>query len=124
MGLVRLPDGIGAVPKRFGTYAVQNAGGSATPPAGIENRIWIIDTGIAEHPDLSVDKAAGWNYSVTPSKQDATDDNGHGTHIAGIAAGKKATQLKFKIPGSASEKIHRHQLWCISWRKGCTHQGT
>jgi subtilisin family serine protease len=49
------------------------------------NKIWIIDTGIdLDHPDLNVDKASGWNFVA--NTQLADDDNGHGSHCAGIAA--------------------------------------
>jgi subtilisin family serine protease len=49
------------------------------------NKIWIIDTGIdLDHPDLNVDKTSGWNFIA--NTQTADDDNGHGSHCAGIAA--------------------------------------
>jgi len=49
------------------------------------NKIWIIDTGIdLDHPDLNVDLVNGWNF--VDGTQVADDDNGHGSHCAGIAA--------------------------------------
>ncbi len=49
------------------------------------NKIWIIDTGIdLDHPDLNVDLVNGWNFVA--GTQAADDDNGHGSHCAGIAA--------------------------------------
>lgn len=49
------------------------------------NKIWIIDTGIdLDHPDLNVDLVNGWNFVA--NTQAADDDNGHGSHCAGIAA--------------------------------------
>jgi subtilisin family serine protease len=49
------------------------------------NKIWIIDTGIdLDHPDLNVDKVNGWNFVTNTLAAD--DDNGHGSHCAGIAA--------------------------------------
>ena len=49
------------------------------------NKIWIIDTGIdLDHPDLNVDKINGYNFIA--NTQVADDDNGHGSHCAGIAA--------------------------------------
>ncbi len=53
-----------------------------------QNKIWIIDTGIdLDHPDLNVDKVNGWNFIA--NTQIADDDNGHGSHCAGIAAAVK-----------------------------------
>jgi minor extracellular protease Epr len=45
-------------------------------------RVAIIDTGIAKHPDLVI--AGGVN--TTNNKSSYYDDNGHGTHVAGIVA--------------------------------------
>lgn len=51
------------------------------------NKIWIIDTGIdLDHPDINVDTNSGWNF--VSNTQVADDDNGHGSHCAGIAAAK------------------------------------
>jgi subtilisin family serine protease len=51
------------------------------------NKIWIIDTGIdLDHPDLNVDTSNDWNFVSGTSI--AEDDNGHGSHCAGIAAAK------------------------------------
>lgn len=51
---------------------------------------WVIDSGIdLTHPDLNVDRARGISYVsgiVSPN-----DDNGHGTHVAGIIAAKNNT---------------------------------
>jgi subtilisin len=52
---------------------------------GIGKTAWIIDTGIDfTHPDLNVDTARSRCYinGITS----ANDDNGHGTHVAGIIA--------------------------------------
>ena len=50
-------------------------------------RAWIIDTGIdLDHQDLNVDASKGMTFvsrTTTPN-----DDNGHGTHCAGIVAAK------------------------------------
>ncbi|MBN1253378.1 MAG: S8 family peptidase [Bacteroidales bacterium] len=53
---------------------------------GVGRTAWIIDTGIDyDHPDLTVDVSRAANYTRARS---ADDDNGHGTHCAGIVAAK------------------------------------
>jgi subtilisin family serine protease len=48
---------------------------------------WILDTGIdLDHPDLNVDQTRGVNFVRTTKAPD--DDNGHGSHCAGIVAAK------------------------------------
>ena len=47
----------------------------------------IIDTGIdLDHPDLNV--VAGRNFNAANNVGDGNDDNGHGTHVAGIVGAK------------------------------------
>lgn len=49
------------------------------------HKAWIIDTGIdLNHPDLNVDAAAGRTFVTRTTTPE--DDNGHGTHCAGIVA--------------------------------------
>lgn len=48
---------------------------------------WVIDSGIDfEHPDLTVDKKL--SKSFIDGISSATDENGHGTHVAGIIGAK------------------------------------
>ncbi len=66
--------------------AIKNAGG--TKKSTSTNWIWILDTGIdLDHPDLSVGNIAPYAKSFIPGETH-DDGNGHGTHVAGIAAAK------------------------------------
>ena len=57
---------------------------------GIGKRAWIIDTGIDfEHPDLTVNAAQ--SKSFISGQSSAGDENGHGTHVAGIIGAKNNT---------------------------------
>lgn len=54
-------------------------------------RVAVIDTGVDySHPDIAPNYAGGYN-AVDPESDDAMDDHGHGTHVAGTiaAAGEK-----------------------------------
>lgn len=63
-------------------WGITRVGGSSD---GTGKTAWIIDTGIdMDHPDLKVDQVRGKNFVLTSSLPD--DDNGHGTHCAGIVA--------------------------------------
>jgi len=65
---------------------------------GIGKTAWIIDTGIEfDHPDLTVDQAR--SKSFVNGVTSADDENGHGTHVAGIIGGKNNT---FGVLGVAS----------------------
>jgi serine protease len=44
----------------------------------------VVDTGVAPAPDLAGRLLPGWN--AIAASEDATDDNGHGTHVAGTIA--------------------------------------
>lgn len=53
-----------------------------------DNVIAIIDTGIdINHVDLGSGKVIGWHDEINPTSTTPYDDNGHGTHVASIAAG-------------------------------------
>ena len=57
---------------------------------GTGKTAWILDTGIDfDHPDLMVDVAK--SKSFLSSTTSADDENGHGTHVAGIIGGKNNT---------------------------------
>ncbi len=64
-------------------------------PSNIDKWIWILDSGIdTDHPDLNVQTASPYAadmtaiWGVSPSFEDC---QGHGTHVAGIAAAKDNT---------------------------------
>jgi hypothetical protein len=70
------------------TYSMEELNGEAKSDGakkGVDVDIAILDTGIdLDHPDLNVYK----NVSFVSGVMTGDDDNGHGTHVAGIAAGK------------------------------------
>jgi subtilisin len=54
---------------------------------GIGKTAWIIDTGIEfDHPDLTVDQTRSKSFITGVTSAD--DENGHGTHVAGIIGAK------------------------------------
>lgn len=58
--------------------------------SGVGKTAWIIDTGIdLDHPDLNVNTALGKSFVVGITSPD--DDNGHGSHCAGIVGAKNNT---------------------------------
>lgn len=65
---------------------------------GTGKTAWILDTGIDfDHPDLNVD--ATRSKSFIPNVTSADDENGHGTHVAGIIGAKNNS---FGVLGVAS----------------------
>lgn len=62
---------------------ITRVGGGATYTGS--HKAWIIDTGIdLDHPDLNVDASSGKTFVTRTTTPE--DDNGHGTHCAGIVA--------------------------------------
>lgn len=73
------------------TCAVTNAGGFADGSKK-NNWIWIVDTGIdTDHPDLTINLDPRYARSFVPNNASVEDCNGHGTHVAGIAAARNNT---------------------------------
>jgi len=69
-------------------WGITRVGGGATfTGTGVA---WVIDSGIdLSHPDLNVSTTLGISYVSGVSSPN--DDNGHGTHVAGIIAAKNNT---------------------------------
>lgn len=66
---------------------------------GTGKTAWIIDTGIdLDHPDLNVDKERSKSYV---SGKEAGDDNGHGTHVAGIIGAKNNREGMLGVASNA-----------------------
>jgi len=56
------------------------ARGSCNVPASVPNpRVWVLDTGIAPHLDLTID----WSRAFSSVGEGGVDHRGHGTHVAG-----------------------------------------
>lgn len=70
---------------QWGLGAVHTLGAWGATLGSSSVLVGIVDTGIdMTHPDLTDTVAASWNFVANTS--DPSDDNGHGTHVAGIIA--------------------------------------
>ena len=68
---------------------------------GIGKTAWIIDSGIDfDHPDLTVDQSR--SKSFIEGQTSADDQNGHGTHVAGIIGAKNNTIGVLGVASGAS----------------------
>jgi len=77
--------GGGTQPVEVTPWGITRVGGGISGAGG---KAWIIDTGIdLTHPDLNVD-VTNSRYFIGTSPM---DENGHGTHVAGIIAAKDNT---------------------------------
>ena len=69
-----------------------------TKGAGVT--VAVIDTGVSKVPDLKLTKFVD-GYDFVNNKEDASDDNGHGTHVAGTIA--QSTNNGYGVAGIAYE---------------------
>jgi len=77
--------GGGTQPTQVTPWGISRVGGGIS---GATGKAWIIDSGIdLTHPDLNVNVTSS-RYFIGTSPQ---DENGHGTHVAGIIAAKNNT---------------------------------
>lgn len=88
--------------------------------------IAILDSGISNHPDFGK-RLCGW-YDTVNGRSTPYDDNGHGTHVTGIAAGSGALSngtlcgmapaaniVSVKILNERGEGIIPHIIAGINW---------
>jgi subtilisin family serine protease len=82
------PDALSKTDAQTTPWGITRVNGGVTYTGS--NVAWIIDTGVDfTHPDLTVNQTKSKNFVNT--RKTANDDNGHGTHVAGIISAKNNT---------------------------------
>jgi serine protease AprX len=81
------------------------------PPAGDHVTIAVVDSGLEMNDDLGGSRAERfYDFVAGGGHQEAYDDYGHGTHVAGLIAGTgQLSDREFDAPGSDGKlhKIHK-----------------
>jgi serine protease AprX len=93
-------------------------------PTGRDVTVGIVDTGVdADHPDLD-DKRIRWRDFTEAERARPHDDQGHGTHVAGIAAGDGHLQTNPASPyiGAGARGLAPDADLLVA--KGITSEGT
>ena len=88
-----------ATPLVRGMQSQISGAGLSADGAGI--RVCVVDTGIdSDHIMYStrIDASAGFDFHNNDSNPE--DDNGHGSHVSGIAVGGTGLSVDFGCPGS------------------------
>ena len=86
--------GGGTPPAQVTPWGITRVGGSQNFSNSAEsNKVWILDTGIDfTHTDLNVDVTNAKTFLTTgKDARSASDNNGHGSHVAGIIGAKNNT---------------------------------
>ena len=88
--------------------------------AGQEVDIYIVDTGVLVTHDEFENGRAIWGVDLSGTNA-ATDDNGHGTHVAALAAGKQygiaknATVVSVKVLDAMAQGSYSNIIAGVNW---------